>query len=538
MFKRLAFTALATLAFGTAHAGVADAFAKQSIDATQPLQIDLRPDGTLTPSDLTLDLGFNNSGMRAFWPVTVSGWSPTEDGLRVFPWLTTVTPPGGAPVPTHGGYYVIGKQKNSTGDQWRGWIARVKLDGTLDSTFGTAGWIFTGGQDDIVDAAVAGGKAYILSNIWSGTAAPPVTRVICVDLTTATGSSCFPGVGGVQTWGASTAGPRTAAYGQRLAWDNRYGLFVAARVMNNTRGQELGIAKISADTGALDTGFRDAGYNIGLPTWGEASGNAEISINDMAIVPAGNPSSERLYVAGQLKINTTDHDGFIIGMSPTSGATASGWGWNAYYYEDDNTAGKKDAITAITVLRNGKLAFAGWSETDNANVTPMILGRVNANGSYDETFCAGNPNAGVRACRADQSGPYDAPVSLPAAIAERRQNRDLVVAERFQNNEDHNGDYHPYQAVRQFSANGNVQHARQVLDFTPTSGSTPWSRPFGMWIGGTGLWDTSNNTGLGDEVIAVVGTRFWYDADFDPTISHLVATDSIFADTFGGKTGD
>lgn len=538
MIKHLVLASAVVLAAGAACAD--DDFDKQASDATQPIQLDLAPDGTATPSDLTLDTAFNTSGMKAVWPAAQSGWSSTEDGLRVFPWTGPVTLPTNPPVTmtTHKGYYVIGKQKNSAGDGWRGWITRVKLSGDVDTSFGTDGWLFTNTQDDIIDAAVGGNKAYILSNILSGTAAPPVTRVICVDLTAATGNSCFAGFGGTLGWGTSTAGPRTAAYGQRLAYDSRYGLFVAARIMNNTRGQELGIAKISADTGSLVTAFGDGGYNISLPAWGEAGGNAEISINDLAIVPDGTPGPLQIYVAGQLKRNTTDHDGFIVAIGMTSGAIAAGWDWNSYYYEDDNTGNRKDAITAITVLRNGKVAFAGWSETDDAGVTPMILGRLNRNGSYDSTFCAGNPNRGVRACRMDQSGPYDAPVSLPVAIAERRQSRDLVVAERFRNNEDHNGDDHNYQAVRQFGASGNVQHARQALDYGAANGITRWSRPFGLWIGGTGVWDGANNTGRGAEVVAVVGTRRWNGPDFDATVSHLVATDSIFADAFGGAHSD
>ena len=538
MFKRCVLAAMAAMAFGMAHAGVDDDFTKQSIDATRPLPVDLRADGSLVPSDLTFDASFSGDGMHSVWPASETGWLSTEDGLRVFPWVAALTLPGGVQVPTHAGYYLIGKQKNSAGDSWRGFITRVSLAGETDTGFGTNGWIFTIGQDDIVDAAVAGDRAYILSNIWSGTGAPAVTRVICIDLTTPNGSSCFPALGGVQTWGATTAGPRTAAYGQRLVHDSRYGLFVAARVMSSDHGQQFGIARISADTGALNTGFGDGGYRIDLPTWNTAGTGSEIRINDLAVVPSGYPGGERLYIAGQLKINATDHDGVILGISPTSGETAAGWDWHSYYYELDNTVYRKDSVTAITVLRNGKVAFAGWSETDNAEVTPMMLGRIDIDGDYDTTFCAGNPDRGNRGCRMDLPGPYYAPVSLPVAIAERRQNRDLVVAERFQNNEEHNGDYHIFQAVRQFGASGNLLHARQALDYSANPGITLWSRPFGMWLGGSGMWNTTSNTGLGAEVIAVVGTRLWNGPDFDATISHLVATDSLFADTFGGNTSD
>lgn len=547
MFKPLLFAACAALTVGAARAD--DDFAKQAIDATRPLQIDLAPDGSVTPSDLTLDTAFDGNGMTSIWPPAASGWSTTEDALRTFPWVGTITMPGPPPIsyPGHKGYYVVGKQKNTAGDAWRGWIARVNLAGVLDTTFGTDGFIYTGAQDDIVDAAVVGDKAYFLNNIFSGTAAPPVTRVACRDLTTATGADCFPALAGVQTWGATAAGPRTAAYGQRLIHDSRYGLFVAARVMNNTRGQELGIARISADDGSLVTEFRDGGYNIGLPAWGEAGGHAEISINDLAITPAATPGAIRLYAAGQLTRTATDHDGFIIGMSPVNGETASGWGWNDYYYEGDNASSKKDSITALTVLRNGKVAFAGWSESDSANVRPMMMGRINIDGSFDTSFCAGNPNGGARACLVDPpystGGPwfYDyEPFSWPVALAERRQNRDLVVAQRFQNSggtPTEPDDNHVRTLVQQFSANGNRLHAARTIDVAG-SGSNLWSRPFGLWMGGTGPWSSTEGSGLGEEVVALVGTRLWSGNDFDATLSHLKATDSIFADAFGGAHGD
>jgi len=548
MFKSLLFAACATLAVGAAHAADDD-FVKQSIDATRPSQIDLAPDGTAVPSDLTLDTAFGAGGLKAIWPPEgQAGWSLAEDALRVFPWVGQITIPGPPPIvySGHKGYYLVGKQKNTAGDAWRAWITRVNLAGALDTTFGTDGWIYGNAQDDIVDAAVVGDKLYLLSNIWAGTAAPPVTRVACKNLDTATGSDCFPVLGGVQTWGATAAGPRTAAYGQRLAYDSRYGLFVAARVMNNDRGQELGIARISADDGSLVTAFRDGGYNIGLPAWGEASGHAEISINALAITPTAAPGPIRLYVAGQLKRTDADHDGFIIGMSPVNGTTAAGWSWNDYYYEGDNASSRKDAITAITVLRNGKVAFAGWSESDSPSVRPMMMGRIHNDGGYDAGFCANNPNRGARACLVDPpfstGAPYFAdyePFSWPVALAERRQNRDLVVAQRFQNSggtPEEPDDNHVRTLVQQFGANGNRLHAGRTIDIAG-GGSTVWSRPFDLWMGGTGLWNGAEG-GLGEEVIAIAGTRLWSGNDFDATLTHLRATDSLFADAFGGVYGD
>lgn len=549
MFKPLLLAACAALTVGAAHA-TTDDFAKESIDATRPLQIDLAPDGSVAPSDLTLDDAFNATGFKSYWPPAGTGWSATEDGLRVFPWVGTTTLPGSPPITftAHKGYYIVGKQKSSGGGNWRGWVARINLVGALDTTFGVDGWMFGNSQDDIVDGVVVGDKAYLLSNIWATTSAPPATRVACIDLASPDGSSCFPALAGVQTWGASAAGPRTAAYGQRLVHDARYGLFVAARLINTTRGQEVGIARVNADTGALVSEFRDGGYNIGLPSWAGPNGQVEVRVNDMAVTPAGYPGGTRLYIAGQIKRSAVDHDGFILGLAPVSGVTASDWNWNdkAVHHEHDNAGVKQDSVTALAIQRNGMVAFAGWSETDNADVRPMIMGRFKANGSIDPAFCEGNENLGTTSCLVDP--PYSSgspffisykPHSEPVALAERRQNRDLVVVQRFQNNGGSPvvaDDRRVRTLVQQFSASGNRPHAGRTIDIAG-AGSTLWSRPFGFWMGGTGLWSSAEG-GLGDELIAIAGTRQWSGNDYDATLSHIEATDSVFADAFGGKHSD
>ncbi|HET8898162.1 MAG TPA: delta-60 repeat domain-containing protein, partial [Rhodanobacteraceae bacterium] len=449
-------------------------------------------------------------------------------------------------VPMHAGYYVVGKQKNAAGDGYRAWIARVNLAGALDTTFGTDGWIFGNTQDAIVDAQIVGGKAYVLGNIFAGTAAQPIVRVACYDLTTPTGSNCFAGFGGTLAFDTSSTGPRTAAYGQKLAYDSRFGLFVAARIMNTNRGQEVGIARISADTGALITDFGGTGYNIGLPSWaGEP--NAVVSVNALAVTPEGYPGGTRLYVGGQISRSTTDHDGFVLGLGPSTGATQSGWNWNVQevWYEEDDPTFRKDAVTALTIQRNGQIVLAGWSETGDPDVSPMFLKRLNSDGSRDTSLCFGNPNRNVNGtCLVDP--PYGStfgtykPKSVPVAVLERRQNRDLVVVQRFENHGFFLGtsdDGHVRTLVQQFSASGNRLHASRSIDF-PGYPSANWSRPFAAWMGGTGLWNASENSGYGEEVLAIVGTRLYDGVDYDAAVLHLKSTDSIFADQFGGEHGD
>lgn len=455
----------------------------------------------------------------------------------MFPWVESVLIPGPPPVmiPMHRGYYLLGRQKSSDGSQWRAAIARIKIDGTYDTSFGSSGWMYAnpGIMTGIVDALVANGKAYFLANL---TVVQPATRVICVDL--ASGDNCFTGFNGLVTWGATAAGPRTAAYGQRLAYDSRYGIYVAARIMNNNRGEEVGIARISASDGTLTTSFGNNGYNIGLPNWA-SPGDAQVSVNDMIVTPAGISGGTRLYIAGAIKRSAGDNDGFILGLGPDSGTTQTGWSWNdqAYCYENDNTGDKNDAVTAITVLRNGKIAYAGWSQTDSANVQPLIMGRLAADGSYDDSFCAGNPDRGARACLVDPPsgfGPfYHAPYALPVAIGERVANRDLVVTQRFVENGNDPVSQHAVRVrTQQFSASGNTLHAFSDVSMPGMDTGNPaswWTRPFGMYLGPAAVTP---------EVLAVVGTRQYAGDDYDTMLIHYVANDTIFVDQFGKGNSD
>ncbi|HET9032027.1 MAG TPA: hypothetical protein VFN25_03880 [Dokdonella sp.] len=494
-----------------------DVIVKESIDATQPIDIPTSPDGTATPSDLTLDTSFLNTGMISVYPIPAPPNATTiEDGLRVFPNIVC----SGLPILLcdHRGYYVVARVKNTDGS-WQSAITSRKADGTLDLAFGTAGWMYPSTHlTEVVDAAMASGRMYILSTV--DIVGIPMMRVTCTDL--ATGSNCS-GFAAVISFGATSGGSIRSAYARRIVYDSRYGLFIAGRVWTVARGWEVAIARLNADTGALVTEFRGDGTNIGLPSWSMQT-NSAADVFDLKVAPSGTPGGERLYVAGIVNRNAIDVDGFVLGLNPNNGFTATSW--VGIYYESDNIGSKQDAATAITVLRNGKVAVAGWSETDTAGERSMILGRLDSDGNYDPSFCTGGP-----ACKRNDPWPNVVDDDLPTAIAERSGNRDLVIA--LKHRRPAANDPRPRQLVVQYSANGNVKHAQRTLDFPAASGVTAWSRPFGMWVGNIAPLFSPEN-----EVVVVTGTRLYTATDYDATLSQMFANDSIFADQFGGPQGD
>ncbi|MBK7011850.1 MAG: hypothetical protein IPH43_03585 [Xanthomonadales bacterium] len=491
---------------------------KESIDATHVPEMPTSPDGTLAPSDLTLDTGFLNTGMIPIYPsIPPANGTEIEDGLRVFPWRVC------NPLCTHRGYYLVGRVKNTDGT-WHSSITRRNIDGTLDPTFGTNGWMYPSSTvTDVADAALGAGKMYILTTVDLG--GVPVMRATCTDLTS--GAACFTGFGGIVSFGATSSGAIRSAHARRIAYDSRYGVFIAGRVFTVARGWELAAARLDADTGSLVTEFHGDGMNIGLPAYA-AQTAADVDILELAVTPAGNPGTERLYIAGTVKLTAADYDGFVLGLDPVSGFSTSGWTWPQVYFEGDNLDFKKDAVTAVTVLRTGRVVMAGWSETDAASERVAFLERRLNDSTPDASFCTA-PSSGK--CRIPVR-PLIGVVNdeLPVAIAERYQNRDLVVAMKTRTR---SGDYHPAQTVMQISSSGNVLHALQTLDFAAAAGGAQWSRPFGMWVGNIAF-----STEPVNEVVAVAGTRFYNATDYDGTLSQMKANDSIFADPFGGSQND
>ncbi len=516
MIKYVLLVAVWMLPLAAAHAQPALSWkdtVKESIDATQVPDMPRSPDGTPTPSDLNFDLSFFSTGMASLSPISnPPNATDIGQGVRVFQWYKC------QPLCQHLGYYVVGRITNENGT-FQSTITRRKADGTLDLSFGTVGWMYPSSTVlDVEDEAIGSDKMYILSTIDFG--GVPIMRVTCTVLST--GANCFSGAGGIVGFGASPSGAVRSAYARRIVYDPRYGLFIAGRVKTVARGWELAAARLDANTGGLVAAFHGDGTTTGLPTYA-AQTSSDVDVYDMTVVPAGIAGGERLYIAGTVKLTATDYDGFVLGLSPNDGYTQSGWAWKQFYFEADNMGYLQDAATAITVQRNGRLAIAGWSETDVANERSMILGRMNADGSRDYSFC-------------DESGfckrnfPWAGVVEddLPAAIVERSGNRDLVIA--LKHRRPAASDPRPRQLVVQYGASGNVGHASRTIDFPANTGVTAWSTPTDMWIGNIAFSGEPEN-----EVVVVVGTRKWNTTDYDATLTQLKANDSIFAAQFGNR---
>ncbi len=486
------------------------------------------PASPLATHSIDFDPGFFDAGLRSLDPSAASGYNDVEGGRRVFPWMEMASNP--VPIPVFKGYYVVGAQNHTDGRQ-RAWITRIDVGGITDMSFGIDGYLFRNAQDSVVDAWVDGDKAYILSNIWGNTAAPPAIRVDCVDLVAQDSASCFGILGGTLPFGASGAGPRTAAYAQRLVKKGGY-LYVAARIKHNTLGEEVAVAKISAASGALDSSFGSGGYVYLRPSWASTGSNAEVVVNDMLV---DNLDGPRVIIAGHARSSGTagDTDGYLAGLSSSTGEILSQWDKQVFFESDNYGNGyEDDSVTALTKLRGNKLAYAGWTVGYYELARrPMIMGRFNSDGSFDTTFCPGMipPGTNLNACNVEVGiGASYNPDSQPVALAQREDNDNLIVALRSVNFASDDPS-HATTRVMQYGPNGDILYADRLVEYGGAPGEPRWSRPFGMWLSTLG--------GGGKEAITVVGTRRWNSTDYDATVTRLLLTDgedgpAIFSDGF------
>lgn len=506
---------------------------KEAIDATQTHDEPLAPDGSVLPSDLNFNPSFGNGGMATFSPDTANDYE--QAALRVFPFKTLDVL--GGPLPflyvKERGYYVTGVRKRYDTGLYDALIGKVKLDGTADTTFGANGWQaitlppITSINDSAFDEAT--GSMYFVGSLALG-GNPQDFAVRCRNINT--GDPC-DGVGSLTSI-AFDLGGSNRDVAQRVIFEPGSGatppyLYVGGYVDSAT-GWRIGVVKLDAATGERVTAFGPNGLRNYLPPIGAQSGS-DANVFSMALAPAAALGGTRLYLAGDVKISAdgVNYDGYVLALNPvTGGGNLDFGGWQYIAYEVDNPGYRKDAVTAITVQRNGKLAFAGRSDLLVAPDQRMILGRLLPDGSKDLGFCDGK---GV--CpRGTATGPIDE----PTAILERPDNGDLVIAlKRNQTS----GDYHPTQFVLQYGASGNVLHAQQTIDFAASSGQAWWSRPAGIALDTTpAVFDSPND----QRDLIVAGTRKWAIVgalrNFDPTVAHLQENDSIFADRFGGATSD
>ena len=498
MLKPFVFAACAAFATGAAHASVDD-FAKQAIDATQ--QAPLTPLGTPV-GDLDLDTDFGQGGTANYFldgNDSYEGW-----GLRVFA------------RPDNAGWYVLGKHGTGTGT-WEAVVVVAAPNGTAQTIHYVPTPMFR--LDDATYDS-ANGHFYFVGGAKQAGHADSDFAVTCVDLGNGPNGGVCDGFGtGGTAYVAFNRGGNNDDVARRVISRPNLGVLVAGWAKDGTDRYVFAATSLLRASGGLVTRF---GSNGRFATdLGSIRDNLDVNVFDMALSDDADAQA-RLYIAGNYSRDAArrNYDGVVLGLNAWNGVLDN-WGPGGNGFSQvwldlgDPAVDASDAVTAVSALANGKLALAGWSK-DQAGLNRMMLARLRQDGVLDinSGFC-GNDG---------KCAPFGSGRSFwPAAIAERSDTRDLVIAAENPNQPGVNDE--TWQMVFQFTRDG-AYHDAITLHSMHDAGTLEYTVPAALLVS--------------RDATMIVGTRRFTPVgnDYDAALTRLLHNDTIFADTFGGAHGD
>ncbi len=487
-----------------------DAVQKEAIDATT-----YRPDAinALFTTDLDFDPGFGNVGEKIF-DFNVGGHNH-DIGMRTFYRCQ------GFPCVPY--YYVVGNHFNGTA--YDVLVAKTNLDGSLVTGWGNGGKLTVPTSMTIRDVTIDGssGRLYFVG-AQSFLTSDQQFSVFCLDLATRTSCAGFGnlhgGAGDYQlvdfNLGASNTDVAT-----RVLFDPAGFLYVAGYA-NSAVGYQLAVAKLRVTDGALVPTFDGDGR--ATFSFGSMPSGRDINVFDLALLPPSVATiGEQLILVGNLKVSATNYQGYLIGLDTADGNLASSFAIN------NPDISQSAAVTAVVALHAGDIAMAGTADSNVAGQPRLLLARMHATGalSLDAGFC------GSGICTKDLTGlgfGNHWRNTRPSAIAERSNNRDLVIG-LTAGTWDYDFVNATYalsqkQVVQQYGASGMTLHASQEMAFPAVNVGDAAASSAGMLV---------------DSVsVMLTGTRVWSTAndDTDITVTRLLANDTIFAAQFGTTNGD
>ncbi len=468
------------------------------------------------------DIGINaveTEWSKAYWP---NGADQEEEALAVASGWSAGLPPAGAF--SYFSYTLAKQGRNAM-------VLKLNDAGTPISSFGTAGWrqitlpsswISLNNATFGANSALLGRdykRAYFVGSVLRGTAPNRHTDmgVLCFDFTVSDGR-CAGWPSSSVSYVGFDHGGSNYDWGDVIAFDPDGYIYVAG-VVTNAQGTAVGVARLHAASGALDTSFNGTGKRSYVFNYASNGGAYAPKVTSVAFAPAGSPGGKFLYVGGSFQSSNGSRDGFVLQVAPASAA----YRMKQILYENDNPFYMSDEVTALTVLADGKVAFAGWSETDSSNFPALLLGRIQPDFFYDSTFC------GYGVCAYAQNGSLlvsQVRNIRPSAIGERQPSGDLVIA--LNGEQRVNAPLGPYtarQRLQVWNPSGTSYRFGTDLSYFATPGHFENAWAAGMEVDGS--------------AVLLSGWRRYGDTDTDVTVSSLLITDpppsvSIFKDGFEG----
>lgn len=408
-----------------------------------------------------------------------------------------------------GGVWMIGFHRtNASGDRVA--IERLDADGVLDSTYGSGGkQLADTGIGQVRDAVRVGDRFYVAGIHYLDTPGLGDAGVACILLD---GSPCA-GFGVDGTAELALAAPGFNSDAARVLYRDG-SLYVVGNTDPggaNGHSSAIVVAKLDANTGALDTGFGDGSG----PLPGSRVYNPDLVADGYDFAYAAAFAANGNVLVGGSAQGDRGSEGYVLAIDAETGAPDAAFGDAGYAMYSLNTGVHFDdlSIHAIQVANDGHIVAAGNANHDDESfntLTEVLLVSLQPDGTP-------TPGFGV-------AGVSHIEVGINTSVTDLvvRANGDLVVSTPSNGitPNPYNGD--TLQSIVQFDASGNGPTATVSIEYP--SMVTPQGWPMTLLV-------DSNDR------VLVGGFRLW-DFNFPiPDSDHVVARlmrDSIFNDGFDG----
>jgi hypothetical protein len=493
---------LASLVGCAASAHATDPFEKEAIEATwlEPLSDADTPVGPLgaDPTDMDPDLAFGYNGARYYSPDPAA---PTESwGIRMF------ARPGNA------GWYVLGRDRTGS-NPWYAVVVVIDPSGNAERTIVVPTPMFRL-EDATYDSANS--RFYFAGGARQSGHADSDFAVTCVDIDNGPDGGPCSGFGNSGTaFIAFDRGGNKDDVARRVISRPNLGVLVAGWARDGADRYVFAATSLLRASGGLVTRFGTNGrFTTDLNSNRD---NLDVNVFDIAL-SNDSGSTARLFIAGNYSrdVARRDYDGVVLGLNAWNGVLDS-WGPGGAGFiqvmldHGDPAVDMSDAVTAMAVQANGKLALAGWTKNED-NKYQIMMARLTAAGRFDTSpgFCNSQPCLPII---------YDD--YWPTSIAEDPMTRDLYVAGELYLSGGMNRT-----VIWGFRALNGRRRGHTYFDSPTETGETRVPGPASIPI-------TPGATRL-------LGTRAWRmsASDYDIRVTRLLHNDTIFADMFGGAKGD
>ena len=270
-------------------------------------------------------------------------------------------------------------------------LARLNVDGSPDTTFGSGGWTGFDVQPGTDEAAAIGlqssGKIVLAGNSNSASPSTAGTQSALVARFKVNGA-IDSGTGGFgQQVAKKPAGYTLTSTGAKYTSYNAIAVqpddkLITVGHNNYSDGSSrLVVARYTA-SGMLDKTFNQNGYNVYAP-----AGISNVAALDVALQSDG-----KIVVVGSSRSSDGSSDMFVARFNATGQLDTTFGGGAGYVSLDVDGAASVTSETAsgVAIQPDGKIVVAGSKSNTLAQVPAGVLvARLNSNGTLDSTFGVG-----------------------------------------------------------------------------------------------------------------------------------------------------